>query len=100
MKEKECIFCKIIAGEVPARKLSEGRLTIAILDAFPATLGHTLIIPKTHHEDITTMSIEELREVAEQQQMLVPAICARISAGTPASPASSSCSSRVNTSLC
>ena len=74
MSKKDCPFCKIVSGDVPVRKLVEGRHTIAILDATPATLGHTLIITKKHHDDITTMSLEEMSEVAEQQLMLIPAI--------------------------
>lgn len=76
MSKKDCAFCKIVSGEIPARKLVEGRYTIAVLDANPASLGHTLIITKKHHDDMTTMSLEEMSEVGEQQLMLVPAITA------------------------
>ena len=50
-----CIFCKIISKEIPAKILHEDEDTISFLDAFPITLGHTLIIPKTHHEQIQDM---------------------------------------------
>lgn len=76
MSKKDCVFCKIVSGEIPARKLVEGRYTVAVLDANPASLGHTLIITKKHHDDMTTMSLEEMSEVGEQQLMLVPAITA------------------------
>jgi len=50
-----CIFCKIISGEIPARKLYEDGEFIAILDAFPSGAGHSLIIPKAHVDDVLDM---------------------------------------------
>lgn len=44
----DCIFCKVIKGELPSYKLYEDDLFIAILDIFPVSKGHTLIIPKKH----------------------------------------------------
>ncbi len=44
-----CIFCKIIKGELPSYKVYEDELFISILDIFPRTKGHTLVIPKKHH---------------------------------------------------
>ena len=48
----ECLFCKIVAGEIPARKIYEDNDFLAFLDIFPASKGHTLVIPKSHHQDI------------------------------------------------
>lgn len=48
----DCIFCKIINGEIPANVVYEDDDFIAILDAFPANEGHTLVIPKSHSENI------------------------------------------------
>ena len=47
-----CIFCKIISKEIPAKILYEDDDTISFLDAFPVAKGHTLVIPKEHHEKI------------------------------------------------
>ncbi len=47
-----CIFCKIIAGEAPSVKIFENESHIAILDLFPVSQGHTLLIPKQHHVNI------------------------------------------------
>ena len=47
-----CIFCKIISKEIPAKILYEDNDTISFLDAFPVAKGHTLVIPKEHHEKI------------------------------------------------
>jgi len=48
MAEKECVFCKIVAGEVPSFKIYEDNNFVAFLDIFPVCKGHTLIIPKKH----------------------------------------------------
>lgn len=47
-----CIFCKIINNEVPCYKVYENDYVLAFLDISPATLGHTLVIPKKHYEHI------------------------------------------------
>ena len=51
MKE-DCIFCKIVEGEVPSHKVYEDENVYAFLDAEPVSKGHTLVIPKEHTDDI------------------------------------------------
>ena len=46
----DCIFCKIVAGELPCYKIYEDDKFLAFLDIFPSTEGHTLVIPKQHVE--------------------------------------------------
>ena len=46
--QKDCVFCKIVKKEIPAKFVEETNNFIAILDANPKTEGHTLIIPKKH----------------------------------------------------
>ncbi len=48
----DCVFCKIIEGEIPSYKVYEDENMIAILDANPVSKGHTLVIPKKHVETI------------------------------------------------
>ena len=48
----DCIFCKIISKEIPTKVISETDNSIAFLDAFPLTKGHTLVIPKKHYSKI------------------------------------------------
>lgn len=55
----DCIFCKIISGDIPAKILSQTKHSISFLDAFPLAKGHVLVIPKNHHQKIQDMSIEE-----------------------------------------
>ncbi len=51
----ECIFCKIIAGEIPSTKLYEDDLVLAFLDIAPINHGHLLVIPKEHHTSSSTI---------------------------------------------
>ena len=55
----DCVFCKIINGEIKTKIIKETSKSIAFLDAFPLAKGHTLIIPKNHHAKIQDMSGEE-----------------------------------------
>lgn len=51
----QCVFCKIIAGEIPSVKIYEDDLVYAFLDISPINLGHTLVIPKEHHQSASTI---------------------------------------------
>ena len=55
----DCIFCKIVNGEIKSRLIMESKNSIAFLDAFPVTKGHTLVIPKTHYDKIQDMSQDD-----------------------------------------
>lgn len=52
MAEKDCVFCKIISGEIPSYKIGENDNYLALLDIARLTEGHTLVIPKVHFETI------------------------------------------------
>ncbi len=58
MTKKDCIFCKIAAGEIPAATLYENEEFRVILDAGPAAKGHMLVLPKEHYADILEMPEE------------------------------------------
>lgn len=60
MREENCIFCKIIGGEIPSAKLYEDEDFVIILDAGPASLGHALILPKEHYANVFEMPEELL----------------------------------------
>lgn len=47
-----CDFCRIVDGEADAHRVYEGEGTLAFLDTEPATTGHTLVVPRTHHESL------------------------------------------------
>lgn len=59
----DCIFCKIVAGELPARIVREDERTIAFMDIAPATYGHTLVIPRAHARDLLEIPAEDLQAV-------------------------------------
>lgn len=55
----DCIFCKIISGQIKTLFIKETFHSVAFLDAFPLARGHTLVIPKKHHTKIQDMSDDE-----------------------------------------
>ncbi len=61
---EECIFCKIVKGEIPAYKVYEDEHTLAFLDIRPITPGHTLVIPKKHAQYITELDDETMSKLA------------------------------------
>ena len=52
----DCLFCKIVNKEIPSRIITETENSIAFLDAFPVSCGHTLVIPKNHYEKVQDMT--------------------------------------------
>ena len=60
MDAGSCIFCKIIAGDIPCRKIYEDDGVLAFLDIQPVSHGHTLVIPKQHFEKIHECSPDVL----------------------------------------
>lgn len=59
----DCLFCKIINGEIPSYKIYEDDYTIAFLDINPDSDGHTLIIPKKHFNDLDDIDINTLNHI-------------------------------------
>lgn len=59
----DCIFCKIVSGEIPSRKIGENSGAIAFLDIYPASKGHALVIPKGHYRDIFEIPESDSLEV-------------------------------------
>ena len=70
----DCIFCKITRGEIPTKIITETKNSMAFLDAFPLTKGHTLVIPKNHHEKIQEMSPEENSDLFSTVHKLISRI--------------------------
>lgn len=59
----DCIFCKIVKKEIPAKIIYEDDVVMAYLDINPVQTGHTLIIPKTHYKDLDDISEETLNHI-------------------------------------
>lgn len=57
---EDCIFCKIVAGELPAEVVQEDEHTIAFLDINPWTRGHALVIPRNHARDLLEITDDDL----------------------------------------
>lgn len=70
MMEKDCIFCKIAAGEIPARTIYEDNEFRVILDASPASKGHALILPKEHYANIYEIDEEIIAKAAKLAKRL------------------------------
>lgn len=70
---QECIFCKIIKGEIPASKLYEDEDTLAFMDIGPVVKGHALVIPKSHHNPITNTPPEVLQKLITVVQRIARA---------------------------
>ena len=60
----DCIFCGIVAGEVPAQKVDEDEHTVAFMDLNPWTRGHALVIPRRHTPNLYEIDDDELRHTA------------------------------------
>ncbi|MBI2439903.1 MAG: HIT family protein [Lentisphaerae bacterium] len=59
----ECVFCRIVAGELPSCKVYEDDDTLAFMDIGPIVRGHTLVIPKTHMDPLTAAPAEVLQKL-------------------------------------
>lgn len=59
----DCIFCRIIAGEIPSTKIYEDDNVLAFLDIAPVNPGHTLVIPKNHYANLEEVPVDVLGEV-------------------------------------
>ena len=71
---EDCIFCKIVKGEIPCFKVYEDDRVLAFLDINPIAEGHTLIIPKKHAENLWEISGEDLSAIHLASQKIIQAI--------------------------
>jgi histidine triad (HIT) family protein len=70
----DCIFCKIIAGEIPCFKLYEDDASLAFMDINPANEGHALVIPKEHYADVHAVSNEALASTVVTAKKIAAAL--------------------------
>jgi histidine triad (HIT) family protein len=78
--DPECLFCKIVAGAIPATIVAEDERTIAFMDINPATRGHALVIPRAHARDVHAIDTEDLKAVAATAQQLAARALERLGA--------------------
>ena len=72
----DCVFCKIVNGEISAKTIDETNKSLAFLDALPLTKGHSLVIPKNHYEKIQDMTPEDNADLFEtvRHVMILPVL--------------------------
>jgi histidine triad (HIT) family protein len=80
MSDSDCIFCSIVAGDIPARTVCEDDGVLAFLDANPLAPGHTLVIPKAHHERLNDLDDDLGAAVLGTVHDLVPVVEAAVDA--------------------
>lgn len=78
--DSECIFCKIVAGDIPAEKIHEDERTVAFMDVNPGTRGHALVVPKNHAKDLLEIAPDELAAVTQTGQAVARRAVERLGA--------------------
>jgi histidine triad (HIT) family protein len=56
----DCLFCRIVAGELPAQRVYEDERTVAFMDINPTSRGHVLVVPRTHSADLLDIEADDL----------------------------------------
>jgi histidine triad (HIT) family protein len=70
VRDPDCIFCKIVAGELPATIVDEDERTLSFMDIAPATRGHVLVVPREHSPDLLSIDADDLAAVGLAAQRL------------------------------
>jgi histidine triad (HIT) family protein len=68
--DPDCLFCKIVAGEIPATIVAQDERTVTFMDINPGTRGHALVIPRAHAQDLLEIDPEDLAAVAQAGQRM------------------------------
>ncbi len=72
--DNNCVFCKIIQGQIPSAKIYEDDKVLAFLDIAPLNFGHTVVIPKGHFAGLTVIPTEYLNALMAAIQKIAPAV--------------------------
>ncbi len=78
MTVEDCVFCNIVAGTLPSRRVYEDEHTLAFLDINPITIGHTLVIPKRHATDLYDIDPDDLANVARSAKKVAILLTERL----------------------
>jgi histidine triad (HIT) family protein len=76
----DCVFCRIVAGELPAAMVLEDDLVVGFLDSRPLFPGHVLVIPRAHHETLSDLPAELLEPLFGAVQRIATALPAALDA--------------------
>jgi histidine triad (HIT) family protein len=80
VSDPECIFCKIVAGELPAQIVDQDERTVAFMDISPATRGHALVVPRRHARNLLEIQREDLEATIVAAQRLAQTVSNRLGA--------------------
>jgi len=80
MSEPDCLFCQIIAGQVPGQIIDSDERTVAFMDINPATRGHALVVPRRHAKDLREINPEDLAATVAAAQRLAGRVLERLDA--------------------
>jgi histidine triad (HIT) family protein len=80
VSDQDCIFCQIVAGEIPTQIIDEDELTVAFMDINPATRGHALVVPRRHARDLLEIEPGDLAAVAVTAQRVAARMPERLGA--------------------
>jgi histidine triad (HIT) family protein len=80
MVQNSCIFCSIIAGELPVAKIYEDSNLLVLMDKYPINIGHTLVIPKMHYDNILLMPHEEVGRLYSFVPIIAKAVVSAVNA--------------------
>jgi histidine triad (HIT) family protein len=80
VSDPDCLFCKIVAGEIPATIVAQDERTVTFMDINPATRGHALVVPRTHARDLLEIDGGDLAAVAQAGQRLARTATATLGA--------------------
>ena len=78
--DPDCLFCKIVGGELPATRVAEDDRTVTFMDINPATRGHVLVVPREHTRDLLEIDHEDLAAVAAAAQKIAQVMPDRLGA--------------------
>ena len=80
MSDPDCLFCKIIAGEIPGQIIAEDDHTVAFMDINPATRGHALVVPRRHAANVLEIEPDDLAATMIAAQRLAKRVTERLGA--------------------
>jgi histidine triad (HIT) family protein len=78
--DPDCLFCKIVSGEIPSTRIAEDDRTVTFMDINPATRGHVLVVPREHATDLLEIEPEDLAAVAEAGRRIAKTMPERLGA--------------------
>jgi histidine triad (HIT) family protein len=80
MRDPDCLFCKIIAGEIPAQIIDQNERTVTFMDINPATRGHALVVPRCHAANLLEVDADDLVATVLAAQRLAQRVTERLGA--------------------